>query len=75
MKYFYEIREIKNNKIKEIFYFEDENEADNYINDCKNECIKIENFLIPKGGNIKDFRKEKVLNKLTNEEKKLLGLI
>lgn len=78
MKYFTEVRELDESKIRDILYFEDEKDADKYIEDCENDCLKKKNYLISKGKNIESFKKEKLklnaLNKLTDEERKILGL-
>lgn len=78
MKTFTEVREINsNNNIEDILYFEDEGDADDYIDKNNNKCIKKKYYLISKGRDVEEFKKEKkkinALNKLSEEERKLLG--
>lgn len=79
MKFFIEVREINNDgKIDDILYFEHEPNADNYIKNNNKKCIKHKHFLISKDRNVNDFKKErtklKALDKLTDEEREILGL-
>ena len=78
MKFFTEVRELENENIKDIYYFDFEGDADKYIEECPNECIKKQNYIISKGRSIETFKQEKLklvaLSKLTDEEKETLGL-
>lgn len=79
MKEITEVRELENDNIKDILYFENEDDADLYIKECSNECIKKSFPVITKGRNIENFKKERLkniaLSKLSIEEKEVLGLI
>jgi hypothetical protein len=79
MKEIIEVREIEDDKIKDILYFEYEPDADEYIESSKSKCIKKSFPIITKGRKVDNFKKERLkeqaLNKLTSEEKEILGLI
>jgi hypothetical protein len=79
MKEIIEIREASEDKIENIFYFEDKTDANKYLNESKYKCTKHTIPIIEKGKNIEDFKKElfkqNALNKLTKEEKEILGLL
>lgn len=78
MKYITEIREKENDKFIDFLYFENEDDADYYMKECNNQCFKRNIPLISKGRKVNQFKKERLkeqaLSKLTEEEKKILGL-
>ena len=76
---FCEVREIKSDGfILDIYYFEEETDAESYMKICKNECIMKVFQVVPKGQTVKDFKLNKLklqaLSKLSDEEKEVLGL-
>ena len=64
--------------VKDILYFFDEDDADDYVSG-RNNFIKKFSYVIEKNESIEIFNinklKENALNKLTKEEKEILGLL
>jgi hypothetical protein len=79
LKEFCEVREMKvDGTIEDIYYFEFEEDAEDYMKVCENECLLKTFPVVQQGQSLIEFKQQKLkqqaLTKLTPDERVALGL-